>query len=74
MPDYRVSGKTVLAEDGLHHIVRMEPSNTNERFNGWHYFFLCGDDVGYMTQGNLTDEPATCLTCITNHTSTVTKD
>lgn len=70
MPDYGAYGKTVLTEDGLHHIVKIN-GEWNRGFNGWHYYFLCGDDVGYMTRGKLTDDPATCLTCITNHTSIV---
>lgn len=57
-------GRTVLAEDGLKHIVNEEH---NRGYNGWHYWFMCGDDVGYMTRGTLTDEAPTCLTCIDRH-------
>ncbi len=59
-------GKTVHAEDGLKHIVKVN-GEVSRGFNGWHYYFECGDDVGYMTRGTLTDEAPTCLTCIDRH-------
>jgi hypothetical protein len=59
-------GKTVHAEDGLKHIVKVN-GETNRGFNGWHYYFECGADVGYMTRGTMTDEAPTCLTCIDKH-------
>lgn len=60
-PGFGVYGKTVLAEDGLRHVVDEEH---NRGFNGWHYWFLCGNDVGWMSRGVLTDDAPTCLHCI----------
>ena len=60
-------GRTLLAEDGLHHIVKIN-GEWNRGYNGWNYHFECGDDVAWMTRGKLTDEPATCLACITTAT------
>jgi hypothetical protein len=54
---------TVLAEDGLRHVV----SDLNKHQNGWRYRFLCRSDIGWATQGDLTDEAPTCLQCITKH-------
>lgn len=60
-------GKTVLAEDGLRHIVKVNGED-NRGYSGWHYYFECGDDVGWMTRGELTNEAPTCLQCIDKHT------
>ncbi len=60
-------GKTVHTEDGLAHIVRVN-GEVNRGFNGWNYYFECGDDVGYMTRATMTDDPPTCLQCINKHT------
>ncbi len=49
------------AEDGLVHIVKRE---VNGGFNGWTYYFECGDDIAYNTKGKLTKEAPTCLQCI----------
>ncbi len=54
-------GMMLRAEDGLVHIVKRE---VNRGFNGWEYYFECGDDVAYNTKGTLTKEAPTCLQCI----------
>lgn len=54
------SEKTVLASDGLRHIVDAAHSGTN----GWVYWFLCGDDQGWGSTVEATDEAPTCLQCI----------
>ena len=65
-PDYGAHGKTLLAEDGLRHIIKMN-GEWNRGYNGWSYYFECGDDVAYMTRGQLTEEAPTCLQCINKH-------
>lgn len=64
---YGAYGETVLSTDGLRHIVKVN-GEWSRGFNGWSYRFECGADCAYMERNASTQEPATCLLCINNHT------